>query len=193
MHRWDGPQSFPYVITIFSAPNYCGYYENKASVLIIDRGNLSLKQYEETEPPYRLPDNMDVFSWSVPFLAEKVTNMLFNLVKKSQSDLVTDDVVDLEKVLKEKTPEESTEEEKKKRQIVMRGKISSVAKMTRMFSTLREESEMLLQIKNISPDGKLPRGILLQGKPAIKNGNTNSSKDMITLLMLSSVETVHFR
>ena len=193
MHRWDGPQSFPYVITIFSAPNYCGYYENKASVLIIDRGNLSLKQYEETEPPYRLPDNMDVFSWSVPFLAEKVTNMLFNLVKKSQSDIVTDDVVDLEKVLKEKTPEESNEEEKKKRQIVMRGKISSVAKMTRMFSTLREESEMLLQIKNISPDGKLPRGILLQGKPAIKNGNTNSSKDMITLLMLSSVETVHFR
>ena len=136
---------------------------------------------------------MDVFSWSVPFLAEKVTNMLFNLVKKSQSDIVTDDVVDLEKVLKEKTPEESNEEEKKKRQIVMRGKISSVAKMTRMFSTLREESEMLLQIKNISPDGKLPRGILLQGKPAIKNGNTNSSKDMITLLMLSSVETVHFR
>lgn len=193
MHRWDGPQSFPYVITIFSAPNYCGYYENKASVLIIDRGNLSLKQYEETEPPYRLPDNMDVFSWSVPFLAEKVTNMLFNLVKKNQSDIVTDDVVDLEKVLKEKTPEESIEEEKKKRQIVMRGKISSVAKMTRMFSTLREESEMLLQIKNISPDGKLPRGILLQGKPAIKNGNTNSSKDMITLLMLSSVETVHFR
>ena len=43
MHRWDGPASFPYVITIFSAPNYCGYYENKASVLIIDKGNLSLK------------------------------------------------------------------------------------------------------------------------------------------------------
>ena len=76
MHRWDGAQSFPYVITIFSAPNYCGYYENKASVLIIDKGNLSLKQYEESETPYRLPDNMDVFTWSVPFLAEKVTNML---------------------------------------------------------------------------------------------------------------------
>ncbi len=87
MHRWDGPQSFPYVITIFSAPNYCGYYENKASVLIIDRGNLSLKQYEETEPPYRLPDNLDVFSWSVPFLAEKVTNMLFNLIKKGAGEV----------------------------------------------------------------------------------------------------------
>ena len=38
-----------------------------------------------------------------------------------------------------------------------------------MFTTLREESEMLLKIKNISPDGKLPRGLLLAGKPAIKN------------------------
>ena len=43
-----------------------------------------------------------------------------------------------------------------------------------MFSTLREESEMLLKIKNMSPDGKLPRGLLLAGKPAIKNGNIHS-------------------
>ena len=28
---------------------------------------------------------------------------------------------------------------------------------------------MILKIKNISPDGKLPRGILLDGKPAIKH------------------------
>ena len=40
-----------------------------------------MKQYEETDPPYRLPDNMDVFTWSVPFLAEKVTSMLYNIVK----------------------------------------------------------------------------------------------------------------
>ena len=152
------------MITIFSAPNYCGYYENKASVLIIDRGNLSLKQYEETEPPYRLPDNMDVFSWSVPFLAEKVTNMLFNLIKKGTGETGDEDI-DLDKVLKH-----NDIDEKKKKQLVMKGKVCSVAKMSRMFATLREESEMLLQIKNISPDGKLPRGILMQGKPAIKNG-----------------------
>jgi len=87
------------VITIFSAPNYCGYYENKASVLIIDRGNLSLKQYEETEPPYRLPDNLDVFSWSVPFLAEKVTNMLYNILKKGGIDAIEDNG-EIEMILK---------------------------------------------------------------------------------------------
>ena len=98
MHRWDGPASFPYVITIFSAPNYCGYYENKASVLIIDKGNLSLKQYDETEPPYRLPDNMDVFSWSVPFLAEKVLSMLYTIVKKGCDD--DKDEVNIKEVIK---------------------------------------------------------------------------------------------
>ncbi len=44
--------------------------------------------------------------------------------------------------------------------------------MSRMYTTLREESEMLLKIKNICPDGKLPRGLLLEGKPAIKNGKS---------------------
>lgn len=164
MHRWDGPQSFPYVITIFSAPNYCGYYENKASVLIIDRGNLSLKQYEETEPPYRLPDNLDVFSWSVPFLAEKVTNMLFNILKQGGIDAIEDNA-EIDKILKR-----DDLDEKQKRKLIMKNKVTSIAKMSKMFCTLREESEMLLQIKNISPDGKLPRGILMQGKPAIKNG-----------------------
>ena len=52
MHRWGAKDSFPYVITIFSAPNYCGSYKNKASVLILKGGSLELKQYSDTEPPY---------------------------------------------------------------------------------------------------------------------------------------------
>ena len=51
----------------------------------------------------------------------------------------------------------------------MKGKVMSVARMNKMFTTLREESETLLKLKNMSPDGKLPRGLLLDGKPAIKN------------------------
>lgn len=68
-------------------------------------------------------------------------------------------------------------DDKKKKVLIIKNKVSSIAKMSRMFSTLREESEMLLQIKNISPDGKLPRGILMQGKPAIKNGKDCGSQE----------------
>lgn len=98
---------------------------------------------------------MDVFSWSVPFLAEKVTTMLNHILFKNGSD--NNEEVDLNTILK------VTDEmdEKKKRQISMKNKVSSVARMSKMFSTLREERVNLLLIKNISPDGKLPRGILL--------------------------------
>lgn len=53
--------------------------------------------------------------------------------------------------------------------MIMKGKVRSFARMNKMFSTLREESESLLKLKNMSPDGKLPRGLLLEGKPAIRN------------------------
>lgn len=61
------------------------------------------------------------------------------------------------------------EEVKKSRGMIMKGKVRSIGRMNRMFTMLREESETLLKIKNMSPDGKLPRGLLLEGKPAIKN------------------------
>ena len=82
MHRWGSSDSFPYVITIFSAPNYCGSYNNKAAVLILKSNNLQLKQYMETEPPYNLPENMSIFDWTIPFLAEKVSSMLFCILKQ---------------------------------------------------------------------------------------------------------------
>ena len=59
-----------------------------------------------------------------------------------------------------------------------------------MYTTLREESEMLLKIKNFSPDGKLPRGLLLAGKPAIKNGNLYLSYFISLNILLYSAATI---
>ena len=173
MHRWGNEGSFPYVITIFSAPNYCGYYDNKGSILILEDGNLQLKQYQETEPPYRLPDGLNVFSWSLPFLAEKVSSMLYTIVKKcsnydEEEDERRDDI-DVAKLIKQDINNLPNEDSKKKKRMLIKGKIQSVAKINKMFGTLRAEQEMILQIKNISPDGKLPRGLLLEGKPAIQH------------------------
>lgn len=33
MYHWGGKKQFPTVITIFSAPNYCDFYNNKAAVI----------------------------------------------------------------------------------------------------------------------------------------------------------------
>ena len=33
MHKWSGADKFPAVITIFSAPNYCDFYNNKGAVI----------------------------------------------------------------------------------------------------------------------------------------------------------------
>lgn len=34
-HKWDGPNKPPLVITVFSAPNYCGTYANKGGIVLI--------------------------------------------------------------------------------------------------------------------------------------------------------------
>ena len=43
MHRWGGHQAFPSVITVFSAPNYCGEYHNKGAVILIENDKMNIK------------------------------------------------------------------------------------------------------------------------------------------------------
>jgi serine/threonine-protein phosphatase 2B catalytic subunit len=33
MHKWFGEDKFPAAITIFSAPNYCDFYNNKGAII----------------------------------------------------------------------------------------------------------------------------------------------------------------
>jgi serine/threonine-protein phosphatase 2B catalytic subunit len=43
MHRWGGNTAFPSVITVFSAPNYCGEYNNKGAVILIENDKMNIK------------------------------------------------------------------------------------------------------------------------------------------------------
>ena len=36
MHKWNGEEAFPPVITIFSAANYCDTYNNKGAIIKFD-------------------------------------------------------------------------------------------------------------------------------------------------------------
>ena len=41
--------------------------------------------------------------------------------------------------------------------------------MMKLFKVLREQNEDILKLKGLSPDNKLPKGVLLQGATAIKD------------------------
>lgn len=59
---------------------------------------------------------------------------------------------------------------------LLRNKVRAMSKMMKMFKTLREENESVVQLKGICPDGKVPKGLLLEGKRAIENELIDRSK-----------------
>ncbi|KAJ2957841.1 hypothetical protein NQZ79_g6497 [Umbelopsis isabellina] len=163
MYRKSKATSFPAVMTIFSAPNYLDVYNNKAAVLKYENNVMNIRQFNCTPHPYWLPNFMDVFSWSLPFVGEKT---ILNICSKEElAEEDTKPAVTEPKV--QVTPEEAAE----RRQII-KNKILAIGKMSRVFSVLREESERVMELKSISPSGKLPVGTLALGAEGIKHAIT---------------------
>ena len=54
-------------------------------------------------------------------------------------------------------------------------KIVAIGKMAKYFHTLREESETVLQLKGLTPGGKLPSGALSQGSTSLNTHLTSVS------------------
>lgn len=148
MHRWRGLKEFPTVITIFSAANYCDSYNNKGAVIKFENNALNIQQYSNAPHPYCLPDFMNAIGWSIPFLCEKVTEMLVHILNV-KSDTANEGPI---------LPSEEN---------VMKIKVQFLAKMMKMYKTLREENELILKLKGLCNTKKLPRGLLLEGKNAI--------------------------
>jgi len=201
MHRMNEATGFPTVITIFSAPNYCDVYNNKGAILKFDNNTLNILQFNSSVHPYHLPNFMDVFSWSMPFVVEKVTEMLYYILQPTSDEEWCDDekinemppAVDrlmrasLSKDQNDAVllatrlaqacgvpdgggadiPDDKKAEARKERRAKLRKKVRTVARLARMFKTLRQENETVIRLKGVCPGHKLAPGLLLSGKEAL--------------------------
>ncbi|KAG8909725.1 3',5'-cyclic-nucleotide phosphodiesterase (PDEase) (3':5'-CNP) [Tulasnella sp. 408] len=163
MYRKTKTTGFPSVMTIFSAPNYLDVYNNKAAVLKYESNVMNIRQFNCTPHPYWLPNFMDVFTWSLPFVGEKITDMLIAILNCcSKEELEGGD--GLEEELEPSTPEDETQERRK----VIKNKILAVGRMSKVFALLREESEKVSELKNVSGGTKVPTTVLANASEEIK-------------------------
>ncbi|WVN89294.1 serine/threonine-protein phosphatase 2B catalytic subunit A1 [Cryptococcus depauperatus CBS 7841] len=164
MYRKTKTTGFPSVMTIFSAPNYLDVYSNKAAVLKYESNVMNIRQFNCTPHPYWLPNFMDVFTWSLPFVGEKITDMLIAILNCCTKEELEEEDEDFS--LPSETSE-SAESAAERRQII-KNKILAVGRMSRVFALLREESERVSELKSISGSNALPAGMLASGSEGIK-------------------------
>lgn len=156
-------QGFPSVITLFSAPNYLDAYNNKGAILRYEDDVLNIRQFTHSPHPYWLPGFMDVFTWSIPFVAEKVMEILLVFMK----------IVDS----KEDQDEEAQQAQAEQKKSTFRTKVKSVTRMLRMYQAMRKERESVVLAKGLSPSGEsLPATITTASDVGAKLGTFSDVK-----------------
>jgi serine/threonine-protein phosphatase 2B catalytic subunit len=82
--QWPKATGLPQTVTLFSAPNYCDSYRNAGAVIKFKNNCYKIKQFSYSPHPVLLPNFMNLFDLSLPFIAERTTLILMNLIAPKQ-------------------------------------------------------------------------------------------------------------
>lgn len=173
MYKKTRMTGFPSVITMFSAPNYLDRYHNKAAILKYENNAMNIKQFNCTTHPFWLSNFMDVFTWSLPFVGEKITDMLIAILNTcSEEELEgetpsTGPVSPTSYSMPDADDVDSKISSSEIRRRAMRNKILVIGRLSRVFRVLREHSEGVTELKTATA-GRLPPGTLMLGAEGIK-------------------------
>lgn len=184
MYKRTKTMGFPSLLTMFSAPNYLDTYNNKAAVLKYENNVMNIRQFNASPHPYWLPHFMDVFTWSLPFVGEKVTDMLVSIL-----NICTEEELDEETPINNDAIETTGQSKKvpiiadapeisqslEDKRLALRNKVIAIGRVSRMYQVLRQQSEDVAHLKQLN-SGTLPKGSLLNGTEGLKN-TINSFED----------------
>jgi serine/threonine-protein phosphatase 2B catalytic subunit len=96
LHDTNPVTQMPSVVTLFSAPNYCGTYKNFGAAMTIRGQSIQFTSYEFVQSPYYLQKFESLIHWSWPFFAKEIHTILasvYQLADESQEVDLPEDIL----------------------------------------------------------------------------------------------------
>lgn len=146
MYKNSSKFNFPTLITIFSAPNYLDTYNNKAAILKFENNTMNIRQFNHSRHPYNLPKFMDVFTWSLPFVGEKVTEILLGVLNICSDEELSDDLESdvpnftIDEMLANNQPKSQKNSSNGDCKDNLQKKISNISRLSDIFALLKKDS-----------------------------------------------------
>ncbi|CAF3928475.1 unnamed protein product [Rotaria sordida] len=147
MYKISPDTGYPALITLFSAPNYCDAYQNKAAIMKYENNIVKIKQFNCSSHPYCLPNFMDVFTWSLPFIYEKINDILLKMLNICSDEELAEYDENFYSLI------ENNQVDQRKEQI--RSKIRAVGKVAKAYKRLRELNENALTLHGLTPSNSM--------------------------------------
>ena len=166
---------FPSMITIFSAPNYCDVYKNKGAIVQYTGKQFDVKLFTEADHPFVLPNFQDAFTWSLPFIVEKLSEILvyfLNQISDEELQQNEEESLDLNEFmnnLKIKMKLGATEPPKPN--VFKRLKMKKVKnkKCNELFKQTNDLSNSDLKLGSLTPSNRVRRRSSEIDKEMLKN------------------------